>query len=1036
MNRHITFLFYFILTVALIQPVSWAQKADEIGVLYENLEWRSVGPALMGGRTVDIDVAAKTPWILYAAMGPSGVWKSSDNGITWEPVFDKENTVSVGDVTVSLSHPEIVWVGTGEATCRNSVTIGDGVYKSEDGGKTWKHMGLKETRHISRIVINPGDPHIVYVAAMGHLWGSNEERGVYKTGDGGKSWEKVLYIDENTGIADLAADPSNSLILYAAAYDHRRLPYHYRSGGPGSGIYKTIDGGKSWKKLSQDLPEGILGRIGLAVAPSNPDVVYALIEHEEGGIWRSEDKGKTWKRTCSKSTYDQVNNRPFYYSQIRVDPTDDKVIYVFSGGTYVSKNMGEKFKLISRGTHPDHHALWIDPANSLHLIDGNDGGIDISYDGGAHWRPVRSIAAAEVYQVGFDRQKPYHVFCGLQDNGSWGAPSATCDTAGIGNCDWYSIGGGDGFYVQVDPQDSHFVYRNFQGNNLSRFDRRIGLAKSIRPEASLSESPYRCNWNSPVHISPHDPKIVYTGGNFLFKTTDMGYSWEKISPDLTTNDPSKQIDSGGPITRDNTSAEFHCTIFTISESPVKQGVVWCGTDDGNVQVTQDGGKTWENVVGNIKGLPKNTWCSRIEASFFETGTAYASFDGHRHDDYGTYLYKTKDFGKTWTSLKGNLPFGWIHVIREDPKNKNLLYVGTEFGIFASLDSGNSWFSLKNNLPTVAIRDIAVHPKENDLIIGTHGRGVWILDDLAPLQEMSPNVLASNEHLFSIRPSVRRFFSTRGEGYAPPEFSGANSPNGLIITTYFKEKPETRPEIRILDKEGQVVSKVRHVFKKGLHRMVWNFQKIPRTSDGEEITGSSLLDSALSAEPGNYSVSLHVGDKKYESKGVVLPDPRISIDPKEMELLKEAQLHAMMLSRKTGLAITAARKIRRELDKLKAKKDLPNEVLQSLEEVNKKFIPLEEELVPKKALLGSDYTSALRGVLGSKPSQMAVILTMNLIEYPGKPTETEKLMLSEVGKIVDDLSNKLNILIQENLPKLNVILEDNGMKPIGVPEPIK
>jgi photosystem II stability/assembly factor-like uncharacterized protein len=394
-----------------------AQNAESIGDLYEKMDWRNIGPAIMGGRTVNIDVVEKEPWIIYAAIGPSGVWRSVNNGITWEPVFHKETTVSVGDVTVSQSHPDIIWVGTGEGTSRNSVTIGDGVYKTEDAGKSWKNMGLEESRHISKILINPGDPNIVYVAALGHLWGPNEERGVYKTIDGGKTWKKVLYINENTGIADLAMDPSDSLILYAAAWEHQRFPYYFYSGGPNSGIFKTSDGGESWQRLEKDLPQGILGRIGVAVSRSNPDVVYALIEHEDSGIWRSEDKGKSWKRTCDNETYERVNFRPFYYSQIRIDPQDDKRIYVFSGGAYVSDDMGERFRAISGGTHPDHHDIWIDPHNSLHLIDGNDGGIDITYDGGKNWHPIQHMALAEVYQIGYDMRKPYYVYCGLQDNG-------------------------------------------------------------------------------------------------------------------------------------------------------------------------------------------------------------------------------------------------------------------------------------------------------------------------------------------------------------------------------------------------------------------------------------------------------------------------------------------------------------------------------------------------------------------------------------------------------------------------------------------
>ncbi|MBU2437871.1 MAG: hypothetical protein KKC69_01820, partial [Acidobacteria bacterium] len=790
------------------------QSADQAKKIFEKMEWRNIGPAEMGGRTVDIDVVESSPWIIYAAIGPSGVWKSVTNGFTWEPVFEKESTVSVGDIAIDQSRPATVWVGTGEATSRNSTTIGDGVYRSTDGGKSWVHHGLRDTRHISRIVIDPVNPDTVYVAAMGHLWGPNEERGIYKTEDGGETWDKILYVNETTGCADLVMDPSDSLILYAASYDHRRYPYYFRSGGPGSAVYKTVDGGRNWKKLTKDLPEGTLGRIGLDVSRSSPNVVYALIEHEDGGIWRSEDKGESWARTCDNETYVMVNNRPFYYSQIRIDPSNDETVYVFSGGNFVSHDRGQKFRSVSGGTHPDHHALWIDPKNPLHLIDGNDGGIDISYDGGRSWWGARNMILSEVYQIGYDMRDPYYVYCGLQDNGLWGGPSATYDAKGITNEDWYAVGGGDGFYAQVDPEDHTVVYGNSQMNGLYRFDLKTGLSKTIRPLASLKDKPYRYNWNAPILISPHDAKTVYTAGNVLFRTRNGGVTWETISPDLTTDDPDKQKDSGGPITPDNTGAEVHCTIITITESPVEAGVIWCGTDDGNVQVTRDGGKTWANTVGNIMGLPPNTWCSRIEASHFKAGTAYVAFDGHRTDDYGTYVYKTSDFGKTWTSVRGDLPFGWVHVIREDLKNPNLLFVGMEFGVFASLDGGRSWFSPGKPLPTLAVRDIAVHPS-GDLIIGTHGRGVWIMDDILPLQEMTPEVMAKDVYFFPIRPATRYFPSSRYEVFSADEFSVSNPPYGMGLSFYFSEKPADIPKVFISDKAGERIFEIHLKKREGL-----------------------------------------------------------------------------------------------------------------------------------------------------------------------------------------------------------------------------
>ncbi len=1025
-----------------LNMTGFSQSSEQIDKLFEKLDWRNIGPANMGGRTVDIDVVESKPWIIYAAMGPSGVWKSENNGISWDPVFDKESTVSVGDVTICQSNPDIVWVGSGEATTRNSVTIGDGVYKTNDAGKTWKNMGLKNTRHISRIVIDSDNPDIVYVAAQGHLWGPNEERGVYKTSDGGKTWQKVLYINKNTGIADLAIDPSDGKILYAAAWDYQRFPYFFYSGGPGSGIYKSLDGGENWARLVKGLPEGVLGRIGLAVSRSNPNVVYALIEHKDGGIWRSEDKGESWKRTCDNKTFITVNFRPFYYSQIRIDPSDDKVVYVFSGGAYVSKNMGKKFKAISSGTHSDHHALWIDPENPKHLIDGNDGGIDITYDSGKNWHAIKHMAVAEVYQIGFDFQKPYHVFCGLQDNGVWGGPSATYDSAGIVNDDWYVLDVmGDGFFVKPDPSDHNIIYGNYQMNGLTRVDQRIGLGRGIRPEASIHEPVYRFNWNSPIHISPHDPKTVYTGGNFLFRTHNGGQNWEIISPDLSTNDPEKQKDSGGVITMDNTGAEIHCTILTIAESPVQKGVIWCGTDDGNVQITRDDGKSWENVVENIPGLPENTWCSRIEASHFEVGTAYAAFDGHRMDDYSTYLYKTNDFGKSWTSIKSGLPFGWVHVIREDIRNENLLFVGTEFGIFASLDQGKTWFSLKNDMPTTAVRDIAVHPRENDLIIGTHGRGIWIMDDISPLQEFSNDVFNSKMHLFSIRPHTQFYASVSRESFSRPVFSAKNPPYGLTVTTYFKDKPEVRPEILIRNPEGEKIYEMKLRKKAGLQRNTWNLQYVQKTKDGKLVkpTGFGMASLPL-ASPGEYEIEISVGENKLEKKGIIHPDPRFEFNEKDRAAQRDSQVELIVLSKKMGLAVTRTRVIRKSLDKLNEefeKKDrIAAEVYVALKQFEKKFSILEEKVTPKGIGYRGSMEMALRGgPVGGSYAMMVMFLGMEVSGYPSPITDTQSDFLKELTVAVNELMDKFNKFITIDISELNELLTQHDLSTLRAPEEI-
>ncbi|MCR4409210.1 MAG: hypothetical protein QHH43_00180 [Candidatus Saccharicenans sp.] len=1019
---------------------AYSQQPDQIAdYLNKFITWRNIGPAVPGGRTVDLDVVEKKPWIIYAAVGPSGLWKSENNGVSWVPVFQREATVSVGAVAVAQSAPEVVWVGTGESTSRNSVTLGDGVYRSTDGGKTWKNMGLKDTRHISRIIISRGDPNIVYVAAMGHLWGPNSERGIYKTIDGGESWKKILYVNENTGFSDLEIDPENSQVLYAAAYEHRRLPYRMVSGGPGSGLYRSTDGGLTWTRLKQDLPEGIMGRIGLAVARNRPGVVYALIEHQDPGIWRSEDYGQTWKRTCDAKTYKNVNNRPFYYSHIYVDPNDDRTIYVQSTGLYVSNDMGQKFRAIGQGTHPDHHALWIDPANPLHLIDGNDGGIDITYDGGKTWLPVTSIDAAEVYQVGFDYSVPYRVYCGLQDNGCWGGPSHSLDSRGILNEHWEFINGGDGFFVRPDPKNSFIVYCNSQNNGLIRKDLRHGLGKGVRPEAPLNEPPYRFNWNAPIMISPHESNTVYCAGNFLFRSKDGGYTWEKISPDLTTNDPTKQVDGVGPITVENSGAEVHCTITAIAESPVQAGVLWCGTDDGNLQVSRDGGQTWTNVVRNIPGLPKNSWCSRVEASHFEAGTAYVSFDNQRSDDYSPYVYKTTDFGKTWKSLRSNLPdFGWVHVVREHPENRNLLFVGTEFGIYVSYNSGLSWIKIHgSNLPTVAVHDIAIHPRENDLIIGTHGRGIWILDDICYLSQLRQEVFNSDFYLFKPRQAYLFFNSSRGDIYSTFGFRANNPPVGAGLTYFVRTDLSGDFRISIRSGDQEQIIELPLQKKAGLNRTYWNLQFMPKTGGGERPQIAGIMSVMCNITPGEYDVLIKIGEKEYKSRIKVLPDPRFELNPAELQGQYQVVAELAKTNNLYARAAAAARNISRDLEKIageistikdegtrKQAQDQYRKFMDSFNAVSEIF-QTEGTLVG----LSIPYQKFLRGPLNIR----LITLIQGIAGYPSEPTTTELKQAEEINLKVCDSIQKLNEFIQRDLYEFNRFLEVNKLTAIKKPE---
>ena len=1012
---------------------AWAQGKSRSGQDYAEiikaLKMRAIGPAIMGGRVVDFAVVESNPAVIYAAVGPSGVFKSENSGVTWEPVFDKENTVAVGAVAVSQSHPDIVWVGTGEGTSRNSVGIGDGVYKSEDGGKTWKNMGLGKTQHIAQILIHPADPDVVFIGALGHLWGPNEERGVFKTTDGGKTWDKVLYVNPDTGISDMAMDPSNPRVLYAGTWDHRRKPYHFRSGGPGSALYKTTDAGATWRKIHRGLPPGEYGRWGIDICRTRPEVVYVLVECKNSGLFRSDDKGESWRRMADWQTYDRVNFRPFYYSKVTVDPNNDLVVYVYSGRGYVSRDGGKTFEQISGETHPDHHMMWVNPHNSLHLIDGNDGGIDISYDGAKTWHSVKTNAWSEIYQIGYDFRDPYYVYVGLQDNGSWGAPINSLDPMGIMNFHWYAIGGGDGFYTQVDPEDPMTVYRNAHMGGISLFDVVTGDSQDIKPAAPLDEPPYRFNWNAPILLSPHNNEVVYFGGNYLFKTTDRGSSWEKVSPDLSTDDPEKQKDSGG-VTPDNTGAEIHCTVYTIAESPLKEGLIWIGTDDGLVQITRDGGKTWTNLTANIKGLPPESWVTRIEASHFAEGTAYATFDRHRTDDNKPYLYKTEDYGKTWKPLHSGLPeTGYLHVVREDPVNRNLLYVGSEFGLFLSFDGGNRWTAYKNDFPTIAVRDIQIHPREMDLLVGTHGRGLWVLDDITPLQNLTPEVQASDFTLFETRDAVLYSYKGNSMYSGPHPFRGPNPPAGAMITYYLKEKPAAEDEITltIRDNAGQTVSPLSATKNKGLNRVVWSLRMAGQPDADAGRSRFRRFAGGPYVLPGEYRVELEVNGVKQAKTLVVKPFAKHGFTMEERKLNHRYAREIADLVRKGNALIQSMAVLDEDLKSVSSrakaagiKNDRLDEKLTDIRAKVAKIQKAYSRSVEGRTGYKRPVLVALRG--GTLPEQISR-LQYSVMGYQGAPTQTQIDRFEDIRRAMQPLLDLAEMLKARDIPELNVLLNE-------------
>ena len=849
-----------------------------------SLEWRSIGPANMGGRVtavVGIPGDAKTLWV----AGPDGgLWKTINAGVTFEGQFQNEAAYSVGAIALAPSDINVMWLGSGEGDPRNSTSYGNGVYRSIDAGRTWKHLGLDDTERIKRIAVHPSDPDTAYVCALGHAWGANAERGVFKTIDGGESWEKVLYIDEDTGCSDIDMDLSNPRILYAGMWTHRRRPWRFDSGSTETALYKTTDGGATWEKKTEGLPKGPMDRIGVAVAQSRTNIVYLVTEAaDEGTLFRSEDWRESWKMVHEDA---RINFRPFYYSDIRVDPTNPEVVYSLSGRLYKSTDGGRTFKRIANGVHGDHQAFWIDPEDSDRLLSGSDGGYQVSFDAGANWDIINNVVLAQFYHVFIDDRDPYYVCGGLQDNGNWCGPSRTGHAAGILKDDWYTVSGGDGFYAVPIPGQPHLIYSNSQGGPINITDTRSGNTRRIHPFPkktgsagdAIVDHEYRFNWDAPIFVSPHDPRTVYYGGNVLFRSNDYGYSWNVVSPDLTTDDPAKQLSSGGEIVTDNTAAEFHCTILTIAESPLERGVIWVGTDDGNIQITRDGGASWTNVKDHVSGLPEFSWVGNIEASPHEAGTAFVAVDQHRMDDFGPHLFKTTDYGKTWTDLSaGLLQDDYVKVVRQDPRNASLLYVGLERGLQASWDGGDAWVSIRNNLPRVSVRGIRIHPRENDLVIGTHGRGAWILDDASPLQELA-EAMETEAYLFDIRPAARWQSWRRGANLGQRTFVAENPPTGALINFYTQVAPSGPVRIEVRDASGELVrSWEERDVEAGVHRAVWNLTYDAPTpmksQEGDTGFFAQLGRQGPTAVPGEYDVTVKIDGKELTHS--VEADPRVT-----------------------------------------------------------------------------------------------------------------------------------------------------------------
>jgi len=871
----------------------------------KSFTFRSIGPTRQSGRFIDIAVPELEPWTIYAATGSGGLWKSVNNGQSWEPIFDNQAVISIGDIAVAPSNPNIVYVGTGEANSSRSTYWGDGVYKSTDAGKTWANVGLKESHHIGRMVIHPKNPDIVYVAALGHLYSENDERGLFKTIDGGKTWTRSLDIKVDgkaIGAVDVVMDPVKPDTLYAATYDKERKPWTFNLAGPGSAVYKTTDAGKTWTKLTNGLPGGMIGRIGIDISLKNPLVLYANIENgnkpkmsdadrlkelREGKssagmigeeVYRTDDGGKTWKKVNEKNP---VGGGPgYYYMDIRVDPADVNHAYVLTVGVLETKDGGKTWLSPFR-FGGDNHALWIDPKNSKHMILGYDHGMGITYDAGKTWYHPDELPLAQIYGVGYDLQMPYNVYVGLQDNGSVRGPSSKRAGRSIVYEDWQTVGGGDGQFNVVDTVTNRYLYNESQFGSITRTDLFTGESKSIMNR----DQSLRYNWTAPIVVSQHDPSVIYHAANRLMKSTSRGDAWEFISPDLTTNDKSKLTVEGKG---GDGNIQF-CTISTVAESPISRDLLWVGTDDGNVWVTKDGGrngeKSWTKLNDNIKGNP-GLWVSRVEASHHFPGTAYVTYTGYRNDDFKAYVYKTTDFGQTWTSIAGNLPNGPVNVIREDPKNPNLLFVGAEWGVYASIDGGRTWNDMKGNMPTQPVWDLAIHPRDAELIVGTHGRGVFITN-IAPLEEMNDKVLGESAYLFDIKPAVK--WTTRTERVsASTNFNGPSNPAGVQIDYYLKSAAAGDVTVQVLKGARVVAENKKAPNAAGINHLVWNLRMdnvtLPGVTPpaqtgrgfggmgrGQAVPTVPTFGGMNPADPGEYTIVVTAGGKTLSKTAVVLED---------------------------------------------------------------------------------------------------------------------------------------------------------------------
>ena len=1018
-------------TPALSAPV----KVD--GETISGLGARNIGSAAMSGRIAAIDAVHEGDRLtVYLGAASGGVWKSVNGGTTYKPVFDKQPVQSIGAITIDPKNPKVVWVGTGESWTRNSVSVGDGIYKSTDGGETWTNMGLANSERIVRIVVDPSDTNTVYACAPGKLWSDSDERGLFKTSDGGKSWTKILKGSNlSTGCSMVTMDRQNPKTLYAGLWDFRRKGWTFRSGGDGptapsgSGLFKSTDGGNTWNELAEKSAKGLpakpWGRVAVAVAPSKPSVVYAMIEADppKNGLYRSDDSGQTWQALDRSQA---MIWRPFYFANLIVDPKNENRVFKPGGGLVLSTDGGKSFSNISGGAHGDFHDVWIDPASTDHLIVGDDGGVWYSYDGGNRWWKGENLPISQFYHVSLDMDRPYHVYGGLQDNSAW--IGASQYPGGITNAQWENIYGGDGFWVFTDPSDPDYVYAESQGGEIGRINRKTHEVRGIKPLPRYNEGKLRFNWNTPIHLSPTQKGVIYIGSQFLYRSADHGQTWDRISPDLTTNDPQKQKqEQSGGVTVDNSAAEMHTTIYAISESPKDANVIWAGTDDGNVQVTRDGGKSWSNVTANVSGIPRNAWVSYIDSGHFDAGTAYVTFDAHTFGDLKPYVYRTSDFGKSWKQVVSTDSGvrGYAHVVREDLVDRDLLFVGTEFGLWISLDGGAQWAQYKGgDLPNVAVRDLAIHPRDHDLVIATHGRGIWIVDDITPLRALTPEMLGQKAVFIAARPAVQTLNASGGWANGDATFEGANPPGDAVITYYQKSRHIFGDlKIEVLDPDGKSLGTIPSSKRRGLNRATWSMRvKAPQVPTAASAAfGASVGPRVL---PGNYTVKMTKDKDLYTTGLQVLADARSihSVDDRKAQFDLSMKLYQLLGDMSFAVdRINAARAAITDRSTHLAATDSLQARLQKasadLDTIRKKIVATKEGgMITGEERLRENLADLYGGVIG----------------YEGRPSQTQVDRTDSLARELADVVASFDSWTKTNLASINVALGERKLESIALP----